>query len=78
MKIDIVSESDDQFSIKTKKFGEVVVATDGDRVAIGVTEEDAIEGVEEMQVQTQKAKQAVPLENRKGLSWFDGTSWGNN
>lgn len=81
MKVDIVSESDDQFKIKVKQFGEVFVAKDEERVAIGVTEEAAVEAVEEMQEQTQqayqKAKQPVPLENRKGLGWFDGTSWGN-
>jgi hypothetical protein len=78
MKVDVVTESDDQFKIKVKKFGEVFVAKDEDRVAIGSTEEAAVEGVVEMQESAKKAKQAVPLENKKGLGWFDGTSWGNN
>ncbi len=78
MKVDIVSESDDQFNIKVKQFGEVFVATDGERSVIGTTEEIAVEGVEEMQEIAAKVKQPVPLENKKGLGWFDGTSWGNN
>jgi hypothetical protein len=84
MKVDIVAESDDLFKIKVKQFGEVFVAKDEERVAIADTEEAAVEAVEEMQEQNQKAaeyhkpKQPVPLENRKGLGWFDGTSWGNN
>lgn len=82
MKVDIVSESDDQFKIKVKQFGTVAVATDGERTAIGTTEELAVQAVEEMQELTQRAtgnaKQPAPLENRQGLGWFDGTSWGNN
>lgn len=75
MKVDIVSETDDLFQIKVKQFGEVAVATDGEVVAIAPTEELAVEAVEE--IQQTNAKIPVPLENRKGLGWFDGTSWGN-
>lgn len=77
MKVDIVSESDENFKIEVKQFGEVVVATDGERVAIADSEELAIQAVEEMQVQNIKAKVPAPIEPQKGLGWFDGTSWGN-
>lgn len=89
MKVDLVDNSDDLFKIRVKQFGEVFVAKDEERVAIADTEEAAVEAVEEMQVQNQQAaavppgeryaaKQAVSLENKKGLDWFNGTSWGNN
>ena len=77
MDIEIKAESDDSFKIETKKFGEVYVATDGDRVVIGKTEDDAIQGVEEAQELARPAKIAAPIENPKGLDWFAGTSWGN-
>lgn len=77
MKVDIVSETDDLFNIKVKQFGEVAVATDGEVVAIAPTEELAVEAVEEIQQVNPRAKVPVPLENKKGLGWFDGTSWGN-
>ena len=77
MKMEIVSESDDNFKINVKQFGEVFVATDGDRVVIGTTEEIAVVEVEEQQQLAQKVKLAAPIENPKGLDWFAGTSWGN-
>lgn len=65
MEIEIVSESDDNFKITTKKFGEVAVATDGERVSIGTDEKSAKEGVEEMQVLAKiRAKIPAPIENR--------------
>lgn len=55
MKIEIVSEDDDNFSIvnstpkiQCKQFGEVWVACDGKRSIIGKTEEDAINGLQEI------------------------------
>lgn len=57
MKIEIIAESDDSFtlnpeplvrSIECQKFGEVWVACDGKRTSIGKTEQDAIEGVLEL------------------------------
>ena len=54
MKIEIVSEDDDNFAIvdstpkiQCKQFGEVWVACDGKRSTIGKTEQDAIKGLEE-------------------------------
>jgi hypothetical protein len=67
--------------IKSKKLGDVYIATDGERSAIGKTKEDAVEGVKEAQETTSNA---APLENSsKGHPFdpFGGTSWegkGNN
>lgn len=71
--------------IEAKKFGEVYVATDGERSAIGKTEEDAIKAIEDMQALSQAAideqtskSNAAPLENSKEGHPFDpfgGTSW---
>jgi hypothetical protein len=76
MEWEIKSEEDETFTIKSKKMGEVAIASDGKHSAIGATEEDAVKAVEEMQEAPQKTKLAAPLENPKGLGWFDGTSWG--
>jgi hypothetical protein len=76
MDVEITTESDDNFKILTKQFGKVFVATDGERVAIEEKEELAIEAVGEMQELARPAKIAAPIENAKGLGWFDGTSWG--
>lgn len=82
MEITISSTSDENFKITTVKFGEQHVATDGERVAIGVTEEDAVKGVEEMQEIHKEIMQpktnAAPLNNSKEghpLDPFGGTSW---
>ena len=72
----IKSEEDKTFTINSKQMGEVAIASDGEHSAIGVTEEEAVKAVEEMQEAPQKTKLAAPLENPKGLGWFDGTSWG--
>jgi hypothetical protein len=76
MQWDIKSEEDENFKIKSKKMREVAIATDGEHLAIDVTEEDAVKAVKDMQEAPQKVKLAAPLENPKGLGWFDGTSWG--
>lgn len=76
MKAEIVSDSDDNFKIRVKEFGEVHVASDGEHAAIADTPEAAVEAVEEMQQINVKAKQPAPIESPKGLGWFDGTSWG--
>lgn len=82
MNAKIVGEDDEFFKISVRKFGEQYVACDGERVSIGVTEEDAVKGVEEAQEshrvfkEVEKQKKAAPIENPKGLGWFDGTSWG--
>lgn len=77
--------------IEVKKFGEQYVACDGERTAMGTTEELARQAIEEMRELSEKAvgettpapspppqKHAAPIHNKKGLDWFDGTSWGNN
>jgi hypothetical protein len=77
--------------LEAKQFGKVWVASDGERTCIGVDEESALKGLQEIIDQNNylienpptinleyPAKQPVPLENRRGMSWFDGTSWGNN
>jgi hypothetical protein len=75
MQWDIKSEEDENFKIKSKKMREAI-ATDGEYSAIDVTEEDAVKAVKDMQEAPRKVKLAAPLENPKGLGWFDGTSWG--
>ena len=82
MNIEILANSDDSFKIVTAKFGEQIIATDGERVSIGVTEETAIEGVKEMQDIskniTPPKSNAAPLDNSKGghpFNPFGGTSW---
>jgi hypothetical protein len=77
MEWNIKSEEDETFKIKTIKMGEFIVGCDGVRSVIAATEEDAVEAIEEMQeASSQRTKLAAPLENPKGLGWFDGTSWG--
>ena len=71
--------------IEAKKFGEVYVASDGERSAIGTTKKLAIQAIEEMQALAQVAideqaakSNAAPLENSKEGHPFDpfgGTSW---
>lgn len=72
--------------IEAKKFGEVYVASDGERSAIGKTKEDAIKAIEEMQVLANTAttineqlkSNSAPLENSNEGHPFDpfgGTSW---
>jgi hypothetical protein len=74
MKVEI--QGDDFFKIEVNPFGEKYVASDEERVAIEKTPEEAVESVVEMQQHTIKAKNAAPIQNAKGLGWFDGTSWG--
>jgi hypothetical protein len=38
--------------------------------------EEVIEKETEKNVMTPKQKIPAPLQNPKGISWFDGTSWG--
>ena len=77
--------------IEAKQFGNVWVASDGERTCIGVDEQSALQGLQDIIDQNKSlmenppaitfeypSKQPVPLDNRKGLSWFNGTSWGNN
>jgi hypothetical protein len=84
MNIEIQATEDDNFKITVKKFGEQHLATDGERVVIGTTEEAAVEGVVELQEQNKQVEEIrtpspkpVPLENPRstGVSWFEGTSW---
>jgi len=80
MNIEIVSNNDENFKIQVKQFGEQFLASDGERVAIALTEELAIEGVQEMQqvVNPTINTNAAPLENsREGHPFnpFGGTSW---
>lgn len=87
MEVEIKGGDDDFFKIEVRQFGEQYVACDGERTAIGKTEEDAVKAVEEMQEDAEKVKEipppspakqkhSAPIENAKGLGWFDGTSWG--
>ena len=69
MEWEIKSEENETFTINSKQMGEVAVASDV------VIEEESDKEVEEMQL-LRKTKRAAPLENPKGLGWFDGTSWG--
>ncbi len=74
MKVELVDNSDDQFKIKVKQPS--VVAEEPEV-------EETVEEVPEQVVvlpppgERYVAKQPVPLENKKGLDWFNGTSWGN-
>lgn len=86
MKIEIVSSSDELFKIGIIETPSLVGASDGDHIVVAETKEEAIELLEEVvsgntdNVVTPerftKPKIAAPLENAKGLGWFDGTSWG--
>jgi hypothetical protein len=80
MNVEIKSDNDEFFNIQTSKFGEAYLATDGERVVINNDEEVAREELKEKQIASSNAKAPIPapLENPKGLSWFDGTSWGVN
>lgn len=67
--------------IEVKEFGAVFVACDGEKTCIGHTEEEARQGLLDMindsiVAQEYHNKKAAPIENAKGLRWFDGTSWG--
>lgn len=79
MNIEIVSNNDENFKIKVVQFGEQHIATDGERVAIGVTGELATEAVKDMQEQgIEAARNAAPLNNSSDGHPFDpfgGTSW---
>ena len=77
MNIEITTQEDEFFKIEVKKFGEQYLASDGERVAIGVTEQDAVQSIEEMTPEPVKSN-AAPLENsREGhpFDFFGGTSW---
>jgi hypothetical protein len=80
MNIQILANEDENFKIQVKEFGEQFVAFDGERSVIAKTEEEAVEGVKEIQqqnVEVQRGPKPAPIENPKssGLSWFSGTSW---
>ena len=85
MKAEIVAINDKNFNIEVKKFGEQYLATDGERVVVGSTEDHAVNGVVELQEQNnvaeeavQRGPKAVPIENHKSVNsmkWFEGTSW---
>lgn len=84
MRVEIVANNDENFNIEVKKFGEQFVASDGERVVIGTTETDALNGVVELQEQNKVAEEivergpkAVPIENptSSDFGWFSGTSW---
>ena len=78
MKVEIISNSDENFKILSKQFGEVYVATDGTHSVIAATEQEAIKSVQEMQAQPPITRgKPVPLENPKSnrMGFFDGTSW---
>lgn len=83
MNIQITAEENEFFKIKTKQMGEVWIASDGENSAIGTTEENAVEAVEEAQeIVTPEeppygAPFGAPLENPKSnkMDLFSGTSW---
>lgn len=83
MKAEIVAINDENFNIEVKKFGEQYLATDGERVVIGATEDHAVNGVVDLQDQNKlvegsgRAPKPAPLENHQssGIGWFEGTSW---
>lgn len=79
MTIDIKTTNDDLFQITTVKFGEQYLASDGERCAIGTSEEIAEESVKDMQEVTKSGiLNAAPLENSRDGHPFDpfgGTSW---
>lgn len=84
MNIEIQANEDENFKIQVKKFGEQFIATDSERVVIAETEENAVEGIKELQEQNKIVEdvvtgpKAVPLENYRttnSVGWFEGTSW---
>ena len=80
MNVEIVTTSDDNFKITNSKFGEQVIASDGERVSIGVNEEEAIQGIKDMTPQpvVDNSPKPAPLENsREGhpFDLFGGTGW---
>ena len=91
MKAEIVTNNDENFNIQVKKFGEQYLASDGERVVIGVDETAAVEGVVELQEQNKIVEEVpvepqivnhgpkpVPLEGHRSSNsthWFEGTSW---
>lgn len=83
MKYDIQSVEDENFKIKVKQFGDEYVASDGDRVTIARSQEDAVEGLKEIQIQNQeinKGPKPAPIQNKvyNGTGWFEGTPWSTN
>lgn len=67
--------------IKTLKMhAELWAASDGNNYAMGVTEEDAVNGVKQVIEATRQeapvVERGAPIEPQKGLGWFEGTSWG--
>ena len=83
MKYDIQSVEDENFKIKVKQFGDEYVASDGDRVTIARSQEEAVEGLKEIQIQNQeinKGPKPAPIKNNEynGTGWFEGTPWSTN
>lgn len=80
MNIQITANEDENFKITVKPFGEAFIAYDGERVALGSTEQVAVSAVQEMQEVPviHKGPKPAPLENpKKGhpFDFFAGTSW---
>lgn len=88
MNAQIVSEDDVNFKIEVKQFGDHYVASDGERTAIGSTEDEAFQNVSKMQDMlndevkepkvTRKGPRPVdinPAITTNSPSWFSGTSW---
>ena len=83
MRIEIVSDSDENFKVFVKPMGEVFIATDGENSTIAETEELAIEAIQEMNVPPMPVApplnqgKPTPLENptSRRFGWFDNTSW---
>lgn len=83
MNAEIVSGDDSNFKIEVKQFGQHYVASDGERTAIGSTEDEAFQSVFKMQnslepTLTRRGPKPVdinPAVTTNSPSWFSGTSW---
>lgn len=88
MNAQIVSEDDANFKIEVKQFGDHYVASDGERTAIGSTEDEAFQSVSKMQNNLDEVAPEVKVSPRgprpvdinpavttNSPSWFSGTSW---
>lgn len=85
MKIDIVAIEDENFKIEVSNFGVNFLASDGERVCVKPTPEEATQGVSSLQQgidpsdpTAPPATNAAPLENSRDghpFDFFGGTSW---
>lgn len=79
MEYNIDATQDSNFKITVNKFGEQFLASDGDRVVIAPSPEEAVEELQEHinPPVNNAGPKPVPLNGQStmGVHWFEGTPW---